>query len=112
MAKDQIMNLVKTKDYSKKQSEENMIKQEDDYYKPTRTVNFWNNNYIEYESSTDRNKNLSFREYLDKIKPCLRDMTINLQKSSSWKIQLTIAINFISSKELVRSVQCTRRVTI
>ena len=105
MAKDQIMNLVKTKDYSKpehgkKQSEENMIKQEDDYYKPTRTVNFWNNNYIEYESSTDRNKNLSFREYLDKIKPYSRDMTINLQKSSSWKIQLTIAINFISSKDV------------
>ena len=26
------------------------------------------------------------------------DIIINLQKSDSWKIQLTIAINFISSK--------------
>ena len=60
--------------------------------------NFWNNNYIKYESSGDRNKNLSVKEYLDKIKPYLRDIIINLQKSDTWKIQLTIPINFISSK--------------
>ena len=29
----------------------------------------------------------------------LRDIIINLQKSDTWKIQLTIAINFISSKD-------------
>ena len=28
----------------------------DDYYKPKRVNNFWNNNYIEYESNGDRNK--------------------------------------------------------
>ena len=28
----------------------------------------------------------------------MRDTIINLQKSNTWKIQLTIAINFISSK--------------
>ena len=42
-----------------RQSEENIIKQEDDYQKPTTVGNFWNNNYIEYESSGDTNKNLS-----------------------------------------------------
>ena len=103
--KDQIMNLFKTKEYSKperekKQSEENVIKQKDDYYKPTRKGNFWNNNYIEYESSDDRNKNLSSKEYLDKVKPCLRDIIINLQKFDTWKIESTIAINFISSKDI------------
>ena len=46
-----------------------LFKQEDDYYKPIRAGNFWNNNYIEYESSGDRSKNLSVKEYLDKIKP-------------------------------------------
>ena len=56
--------------------------------------------YIEYESSGDRNKNLSLKEYLDKIKPYLRDIIINPQKSDTWKIQLTIAINFISSKDV------------
>ena len=29
----------------------------------------------------------------------MRDIIINLQKSDTWKIQLTIAINFISSKD-------------
>ena len=41
--------------------------------------NFWKNNYIEYESSGDRNKNLQVKEYLDKIKSYLRDIIINLQ---------------------------------
>ena len=29
----------------------------------------------------------------------MRDIIINLQKSKTWKIQLTIAINFISFKD-------------
>ena len=67
--KDQILSIFKTKDYSKpkrvktvygdgkKQSEENIIifKQEDDYHKPIRVANFWNNNYVKYKSSGDRN---------------------------------------------------------
>ena len=27
-----------------------LFKQEDDFYKPTKVVNFWNNSYIKYES--------------------------------------------------------------
>ena len=76
------------------------FKQEDGYYKPIRVGNFWNNSYIEYESSGYRNKNLSVKEYLDKIKPYLRNIIISLQKSDTLKIQLTIAINFISSKDV------------
>ena len=59
------------------------FKQEDDYYKPVKVSNFWNNNFMEYESSGDINKNLSVKEYLDKIKPYLRDIIINLQKSNT-----------------------------
>ena len=33
--------------------------------------------------SGDRNKSLSAKEYLDKIKPCLRDIIINLRKSDA-----------------------------
>ena len=62
--------------------------------------NSWSNNYIEYESSGDRNKNLSVKECLDKIKPYLRDIMINLQKYDTWRIQLTIAANSISSKDV------------
>ena len=47
-----------------------------------------------------RNKNLSVKEYLNKIKPYLRDIITKLQKSEIWKIQLTIAINFNSSKDV------------
>ena len=48
----------------------------------------------------DINKNLSIKEYFNKIEPYLRDIIINLQTSDSWKIQLTITINFISSKDV------------
>ena len=43
--------------------------EEEDYYKPKGVNNFWNNNYIEYESNGDKNRNLSLDEYLNKIKP-------------------------------------------
>ena len=61
---------------------------------------FWNNDYIKSESSGHREKNLSIKEYIDKIKPYVIDIIINLQKSDKWKIRLTIAINFISSKDV------------
>ena len=47
-----------------------------------------------------RNENLSVKECLNKIKPYLKDIITNLQKSETWKIQLTIAINFNSSKDV------------
>ena len=59
-----------------------------------------NNNHIEYESSGDIDKNLPVKEYLDKMKPYLKDMIITLEKTDIWKIQLTIAISFISSKDV------------
>ena len=41
---------------------------------------------------------LPVEEYLNKIRPCLRDLGNDLKQSDTWKIQLTITINFISSK--------------
>ena len=40
--------------------------QEEDYYKPKRESNFWNNNYIEYDSNGEENSSLSLDEYLYK----------------------------------------------
>ena len=34
-----------------------IIESEEDYYKPVRVGNFWNNNYIKYESNADKHKN-------------------------------------------------------
>ena len=61
--------------------------------------NFWNNDYIEYENNGDKNWNLSLDEYLNKIKPYLKDIISDLQNSDAWKIQLTTAINFLSTKD-------------
>ena len=47
-----------------------------------------------------KNRNLSIGKYLNKIKPYLRNIIIDLQSSDTWKIQLTIAINFNSSQDV------------
>ena len=55
-----------------------------DYYKPIRTDNGFagkNNNSTEYKSNGDRYGNLSPKEYLDVIRPYLRDL-INNHKTS------------------------------
>ena len=56
-------------------------------------------NFIEYETDGDRNKVLSIEEYFIKIRPYLKDIINDVKKSDIWKIQLTIAINFASSKD-------------
>ena len=43
------------------------MEKEKDFYEPKRVNDFWNNNYIEYESNGDKNKNLSLDEYLKNI---------------------------------------------
>ena len=56
--------------------------EEENYYKPVRVNNFWSNNYIEYKSNIDINTRLSVEEYLNKSRPCLRDIN-NLKKSGT-----------------------------
>ena len=73
-------------------------------------------NYIQYESKRDKGKNLSIKKYLNMIKPDLSDKINNHktrglvryhsgdktwleETSSEWKIQPTMTINFISSKD-------------
>ena len=70
----------------------------EDYYQPIIVKGAFNNNYIQYESKGDKDKILTIGEHLDMIKPCLVDMTNDHKTQSEWKIQLTAAINFISSK--------------
>ena len=68
------------------------------YYKPASISDLWSNIFIEYESNDDINKTLSVEEYLSKVRPYL-DIINNFEKSDMWKIQLTIANNFIYSKD-------------
>ena len=44
-------------------------------------------------------KHYQLRKYLNKVRPYLKDIIHNLKKTDTWKIQLTIAINFVSSKD-------------
>ena len=90
---------------------------DEDYYKPIKTKSVFNGNYIEYESKGDKDKKLLPEKYLDMIRPYLSDI-INNHKTiknlrvhsrnevidyetqcGEWKIQLTMSINFISSKD-------------
>ena len=75
------LQLMKYKSFQTKKREEN-------YSKPVIVDNLWSNNYIEHESNRDRNKTLSVEEYLNKIRPYLKDIINNLKKSGPWKIQL------------------------
>ena len=83
---------------------------DEDYYKPRIVRSAFDGNYIQYESKGDKGKNLPIKKYLKMIKPYLNDLINNhkthgldetwLEKpSSEWKIQPTMAINSISSKD-------------
>ena len=67
--------------------------EEENYYKPVRVSNIQSNNYIEYKSNIDRNKTLSFEEYLNKIRPHLKDHKLS---QKIWHVELTVGNNFIS----------------
>ena len=88
----------------------------EDYYEPIKINDAFNRNYIEYESKGDKNKTLSIKEYLNMIRPYLRDIindhntqgewkvhsgneVINYETQGEWKIQLTMIINFTSSTD-------------
>ena len=60
---------------------------EEDYYKPVIVGNSWSN------------KTLTVEKYLNKVRPYLKDIIINLKKSDTLQIQLAVAINFISFKD-------------
>ena len=86
---------------------------EENYYEPVTVSNFWSNNCIEYKSNSDRNVRLPFEKYLNRNRPYLTDIINNFKKSDTWKIQLTIENNYISSivpQTMMKSVQCIQKV--
>ena len=56
---------------------------DEDYYRPIKTKSVFDGDYIEY----------------------LRDMINDHKTRREWKIQLTISINFISSKDFVHNIE-------
>ena len=54
-----------------------LLDPEKDHYKPVKTVSAFNNNYIQYKSIGDKDKNLSIKEYIDIMRPYLSDIINN-----------------------------------
>ena len=59
-----------------------------DYYKPVRIDKLYTNSRIEYKDNRDRNKFLSIKKYLAKIKLYSKEIINNLNKFDMKKIQL------------------------
>ena len=85
---------------------------EEDYYKPKRVNNFWNNNYIEYDSDGDKSGKLSLDRYTNKTEPYLRNIIMDLQSSYTWKIQLTMQLTLFLQKMMKKSMYCTHVATV
>ena len=63
---------------------------EEGYYKPIKTKGTFNDNYIEYESRGDKDKNLLLDDYFNIMRPYLRDMGNNHKAHGEWKIHLAM----------------------
>ena len=48
--------------------------EKENYYKSVRVSIFWSNNFMESRSNGDKNKTLSVEDYLNKIRPYLKDI--------------------------------------
>ena len=53
---------------------------------------------VECKSDSEKDKSISIKNYLDRIKEHLIRMINDKRKSGEWKIQLVVKINFVSSK--------------
>ena len=77
----------------------NLFKPKEGNYKPIRIGNAFKSNYIEYKSNGDKDKTLSIKDYLDEIKPYMSSIINDHKPKGEWKIHLTMAVNFFSSKD-------------
>ena len=69
---------------------------DNDYYKPIEIKRAFNGNYLLYDSNGDEDRLLYVHEYLNKIKPYLRDLIDFYNTEREWKVQLSMSITFIS----------------
>lgn len=83
------------------------------YYKPVKITSAFDDNFIEWESQRDKSETLSLEEYLNNNKLLmiyLNDMVNNPKALGKWKIELSIAITFLSSEDTSTAVLCIQRV--
>ena len=91
-----IIKTIEDKIISNTRKVSEQEEEEEDYYKLEKVDKFYSSSFIIYQSRDDKNKTLSIKEYLIKIRPYLKDIINDLKrKYYTWKIKLTIAINFV-----------------
>ena len=76
-------------DYKGIEELENLFNEtnDEDHYERIEFKHAFGDNYIEHESRGDKDNDLSLVEYLNIIRPYLRDMIDNHKTHSEWKIQ-------------------------
>ena len=57
-----------------------------DYYKPIKTKNAFNGNYIKYKSNGDKEENLPAKKYLNMIRPYLSDIINDYKTFQNLKV--------------------------
>ena len=63
-----------------------MSEPEKDHYEPKKTASGFNNSYIQYKSTGDKDENLSAEEYIDVIRPYLIDIINNHKAHGKWRV--------------------------
>ena len=63
-----------------------------------KVASVFNDGHVEYKS--ERREKVSIEQYFKKVKPYLGNNIDELIKSGEWKINLTMKINFMSSKDM------------
>ena len=66
---------------------------------PAKLCSTFNDNYIQYQSIGDKDKSLPIKEYPDMMRPYLSGIINDHKAQEEWKIHLTRAIKFFSSKD-------------
>ena len=65
---------------------------DEDYYRSIRIKSAFNDNYIEYESKGNKDKNLSPKEYLDMIRPYFSDIINNYETPKNLRVHSLIEV--------------------
>ena len=72
-------------------------------HKSIKINNAFNGDYIEYENDGDQDNILSVKEHVEMIRQYLSNIINNHETQNQWKIQLLLAINFVSSEDFKES---------
>ena len=75
----------------------------DDVYKRIKIYDAFDDNFVEYKSSSKKNKSISITRYLNNIREHLRKLINDKRKKGECKIQLITKINFVSSKKFIET---------